>query len=124
MQSYACTKRPQRVPGKVQHFAGRINAVERPTQLGLGEDFQFQSTPRTQDEHVSLRQQALRQQNASHPLHVGETGRESWRAHDVSCHGGGIGEVGQKGVQGAVSIRAMGDMDRDRHGTDTVQTRV
>ena len=54
MELHAGIERPQGLAGKRQHRGRRIDAVEAPARLRLGEGLQLQATAGTQNQHARV----------------------------------------------------------------------
>ncbi len=87
---------------RAQHVGGRIDAVEGPAGLRIGERFQFEPAAGAVHQHAAVARHTLRQQHDCHPMQALETRHLPWRAFGIDarmtaaergCGGGGHGRV-------------------------------
>ncbi len=93
VQADARTKWPERSLGQVQHFGGRVDAVECPFRLRLRKCLQLEPAASPKHEHASILRGALRQQDGGHAMQVGEARHEAAWSFSVPGHGLGIGKM-------------------------------
>src|SRR5690606_8101004 len=75
------------VAGEIEHFGGRIDAVESPTRLSLGEIIELESTPCPQHQDAAACGDALGQELGRHLVKAGEAGNLARWAIGVALGG-------------------------------------
>jgi hypothetical protein len=84
VQPNASGERRCRAPRSVQHLRRRVDAVERPAGLPLGELRQFHAATGPDNQDAAVGGHMLLEQQASHAMEAGETRHLPGRAFGIA----------------------------------------